>query len=617
MAEITDPELLEQLNSPVEVTDPKLLAQLNGELPPPPTTTGDEPEAFTATFLPFSFDPAKDRGHDEAVKASGMAGPTAGRLPAYLAARGLSLAVPKFITDTLEANDRGIAGGYATGEDGNRQRAQDALTVAGSMIGLPPGASAAAKVIPAAVKEIPAVAGGPATHGAVPVAAGVGSREAALQAAERIGVDVPRAAAGGYVARSTGAALRDVPVVGDPLVKASERALVQIEGVANKVADDLGGSSTLSAGYAAKDAITGWIEAGSKADAAEIYAPVRALISDTKGPLTSASFVAQQIRSHAEEIGLKAPSVVQEIERAAAMGERSFDQIQRLRTEIGDRMSGAIVPEPGQNEKALKALYGALSEDLDGLAAKAGDKAKAAWSQANDVFRRQIADKRKKLVKIVDVDGEANAETVAQRLTQMAAAKRGADIERLRAARETMGDDAWGELGSAVVANMGRSKDGFSLARFRTDYAKLSGDGKALLFTPEHRQALDDIATVSKSFEQLDRLANHSRTAVSGSIFGAGYAAITSPMQVLASMLGGRALATVLARPATAKSTAAYARSWAAAEKTPTEETYLALGAASRRLRDALERERIPVYPGVNALLTDRVTATDDADETQ
>lgn len=603
MAEVTDPALLEQLNSPTEVTNPKLLAALNGETPHP--SQRQDEGAFTATFLPFRFDPAKDRGHDAAVKEAGKAGPTIGGLPLYLAARGLNLAFPKAITDVLEANDRGVAGAYAEGEEGQRQRTQDGLAVAGSMIGVPPGAEAAAKAIPAAAG---------AMADAAPAAVGVGSREAALQAAERIGVDVPRAAAGSYPERAAGAALRDLPVVGDPLVKASEKALGQLEGAANKVADDLGGSSSLSAGYAAKDSILDWVTNISKAQADEIYRPARELIGDTKAPLTNTQQAVDTLTRQAAEIGQQPPTVVNYLNPAIARGPLTFEQMQTLRTQIGDRISGSIVPEPGTNKTALKVAYKALTDDIDALAAQSGDKAKLAWQQANDTFRTQIAAKRDQLTKIVGLEGEANPELVAERLTQMAGAKRGADIERLRAARETMSDEAWGELGSSVVANLGRSKDGFSLGRFRTDYGKLSDDGKALLFSPEHRQALDDIATVSKQFEQLDRLANHSRTAVSGSIFGAGYAAITSPLQVLASALGGRALSTILARPATARATANYAKAWAAAEKNANEETYRALNGANLRLRDALEAAGISPYPPVAALIADRPAGeTDEA----
>lgn len=594
MAEVTDPALLEQLNSPTEVTDPKLLAALNGETPHP---SQQQPEAFTLNMLPLRFDPANDAGFVAAARNAAILGPTPAALVSFLRGRGLGLAVPKMIIDVLQANDRGIAGAYAEGEEGQRQRTQDGLAVAGSMIGMPPGVGAAAKAIPAAAG---------AMSDAAPAAVGVGSREAALQAAERIGVDVPRAAAGGYVERATGAALRDLPVVGDPLVKASEKALGQLEGAANKVADDLGGSSALSAGYAAKDSIVDWVTNVSKAEADEIYRPARELIGDTTAPLTNTQQAVDQLTRQAAEIGQQPPTVVNYLNPAIARGPLTFEQMQTLRTQIGDRISGSIVPEPGTNKTALKVAYKALTDDIDALAAQSGDKAKLAWQQANDTFRTQIAAKRDRLTKIVGLEGEANPELVAQRLTEMAGAKRGADIERLRAARETMSNEAWGELGSSVVANLGRSKDGFSLGRFRTDYAKLSDDGKALLFGPEHRQALDDIATVSKQFEQLDRLANHSRTAVSGSIFGAGYAAITSPLQVLASALGGRALSTILARPATARAVANYAKAWAAAEKSANEGTYRALTSANLRLRDALEAAGISPYPPVVALIADR-----------
>jgi hypothetical protein len=341
---------------------------------------------------------------------------------------------------------------------------------------------------------------------------------------------------------------------------------------------------------------------------------VRRAIGNTTGPLQRTGIALREIAKDAESIGLKPPAVVKELQGAVGKGEMTFDEMQRLRTQIGDRMSGAIVPEPGQDKTALKRIYTSLSEDIDFLAGKAGGNAKARWHQANDAFKNQIAAKRDKLVKIVGLEGEANPELVAQRLTSMASAKRGANIETLRAARETVGEDAWGELASSVVAGLGRTKDGFSLSRYRTDYANLSDAGKDVLFTPDHRQALDDIMTVSKRFEDLDKLANHSRSAVSGSLIGAGYAAVTKPLKLLASVIGARALAAMLAKPATAKATANWMKSYSALEDEMTEQTVLGLQNAALRLRDAMDREGVPAYPPLSVLADDQ-PINDEADQ--
>lgn len=609
----TDPELLKELNTPTRATDPELVKILKGAEPHPSQT---DDGAFTMTFAPFRFDPKNDVGNDAAVSAALRFGPTPAAAVAYLRSRGISLAVPKAITDVLEANDRGMAGANDT-EGGQSQRTQDALTVSTSMLGLPPGSAALTKTIPAAAAR---EALSPASSTA---AAGVGSREAALQAAERIGIDVPEAAAGGYIKRSLGAALRDAPVVGQPLVDASEKALGQLEGVATKVADELGGSSALSAGYALSDDLVKWVKVSSKEEAAEIYAPARKLIGNTKAPLSRTGVALREITKDAQAIGLKPPAIVAELQGSVAK-EMTFDEMQRLRTNIGQRLSGKIKPEAKQDDIALKTVYASLSDDLDFLAGKAGDKAKAAWRQANDAFKSQIVKKRDALTKVVGIEGEANPELVAERLTKMASAKRGADIDRLRAARETVGDEAWGELSSSVVADLGRTPDGFSVAKYRADYSKLSDEGKTLLFSPEHKQSLDDIATVSRRFVQLDKLANHSRTAVGGGIMAGGYMIINKPLQLLASMVGGRTLASMLARPATAKAVSQWMKAHeavavpvlSASASKVTEEAIRARQDANYRLRDALDREGINFYPPISALSGDQPVRDDEENDT-
>lgn len=604
--EATDPELLKFLNSPTEATDPGLLSRLDGNEPHPSQANDG---SFTATFAPYSFSQPDDAGHDVALKTALPFGPTPAGLVSYLRARGISAAVPKFVMDVLDANNRGVSGDYENTEEGQRQRTQDALTVATSMLGIAPGAAPAAKVIPAAA------AGRAGTPAVAPAAAaGVGTRDAALQAAQRVGVEVPEAVAGGPITRALGAAVRDAPVVGQPIADATDKALSQIEGAVNRTADSLGGSSALGAGYAMKDNLVDWVKNVSRTEAEEIYKPARDLIGDTKAALTHTQDAIQRLTQEAAEIGQKPPSVVNYLNASVARGDLTFEQMQRLRTEIGDRISGNIVPEPGSNKTALKVAYKALTDDIDALAASAGDKAQAAWKLSNDQFRTRIAAKRDALTKIVGLEGEASAEDVARHLTTMAGAKRGADIERLRLAKETASPGAWNELASSVVGNLGRTPDGFSTARFRADYAKLSDEGKTILFSPENKAALDDIATLSRRFVQFDKLSNHSRTAVTGGTMLAGYGLVTRPLELLASMIGGRAMAMALARPATAKATANWLKAHeavvrpalgASSEKV-TEETIRTRQDAWFRLQDALDREGIPLYPAFSDIAGDQ-----------
>ena len=459
MKQVTDPEVLRQLETRTPVSDPLLLRQLEGESPIPTPVTEDAPasasraegtpDTFRSTFLPFEFDQSKDVGHEAALAEAQKAGPGINGLPRYLSARGLDLTMPGFIQELLDANSRGITGNYAEGPEGDAQRTQDGISVAASMIGVPPGAGTAAKAIPAAAGGVPKAA---------PAVAGV-SRNEALQAADRIGVTVPRGAASdSYAVQAAASMAKELPVIGTKLVKAGRKALGQLESTVAGVADDLGSGSTLTAGYALKDDITNWLKTVSKDEADAIFEPVTALVKNARGPLSRTGVAARDLIKRAEASGLKPPAIVEELKTALGK-DMSYEAMQYLRTQIGDRMSGQIAPEAGMSKRALKAIYASLSQDIEFIVGKtAGEKGKAAWAQANDQFRTQIASRRDALSKIVGSDGAATPESIVSSLITMAGAKKGADIGRLQAAKETVGQQSWDDLASATVGQMGRDK---------------------------------------------------------------------------------------------------------------------------------------------------------------
>jgi hypothetical protein len=92
-----------------------------------------------------------------------------------------------------------------------------------------------------------------------------------------------------------------------------------------------------------------------------------------------------------------------------------------------------------------------------------------------------------------------------------------------------MGSSDWNEVGSTIVSKLGRDVEGnFSPRRFLTDYGKISDAGKNVLFRSGGKStladSLDDIATISSRFKELEKYANPSGTSRSmmGGLIGAG-----------------------------------------------------------------------------------------------
>ncbi len=570
MERVTDPSLIERLEAatPGEaVTDEALIRQLDGVAPVMPKAPKGEarPIGGALGIIPLAEDPDG----------------------------GVSLSVPGFILEPWRAFQRGLAREARRGEldeDGNEididaAQSQDALIASGIIApGSIPSTPGRATVAEAATPKI------------------VDETQAALQAAERLGVDVPRGATGDVLPRVAGA-VADAPIIGKPLVDASKRATSKLESTVDEIADALGGTTIQSSGDTAKDELVRWVKVGSKGEAAKIFEPVEKLVGSKKAPLSRTAIALKSLTDEAAESGLPPPGIVKQLEAATKKdGGLTWRGMQRLRTEIGDRMSGEIVPEPGLNKRALKAVYAALSDDIDFLVQKSGGKAGVeAWKAANAQFTTEIAARRDAIAKIVGSTGDASAETVAERIITMASDKGGADLGRLREVHKTLSPSAWDQIASAALGRMGVTKDGWSIAHFRTAFSKLSDDGKKLLIRDaEHLQALEDVNAVGKAFEQLQRLGNPSGTARMGmTVAGAG-ALVMDPTSLLATAIGGRALAYILARPATAKAAAGWSNAWLAASKKLTEENYRKLQRAALDFRAATEREGIQIMrPGM------------------
>jgi len=268
-------------------------------------------------------------------------------------------------------------------------------------------------------------------------------------------------------------------------------------------------------------------------------------------------------------------SAIRLVKEAATRPEGlTFDGLKRLRTEIGSRINGKIVPEPGTSQPALEKLYNSLSDDLrtnlDAYAKNRKKKAlKDAFEHANSEYDR-FADQRKELAQIIGERADAPAVRVFERLLSMAKNRSGADISKLSLAKTAMVREnqiPWNEIGSAIISRMGLNKKGeFTPAQFLNDYSALSASGKRVLFGDPQtfsgvRQSLDDIATISKRFNDIKAFGNPSGTARTGAIAGAVTTAslglatgnFLPPLGLVSSIVGGRALANHLARPVTAK----------------------------------------------------------------
>jgi hypothetical protein len=414
-------------------------------------------------------------------------------------------------------------------------------------------------------------------------------------------VNVPRAVATDSMpVQQAGAVTSNIPVAGTPLVKAAERTIDQLGTKSDEVAQGYGGASSVSqTGEAARSSIKDWITGQSADTATKLYGKVDDLINpDVKTPLAATQEAVAKIAAKRDAAALTrgkaTDAVLDAVQRADGL---TYEGVKTLRTNVGEMLNGGILPE-GVSGSELKQIYGALSKDLEtSVASAGGPQASAAFERANRYYGL-ASERRESLAKIIGSDGNAPAETVFGRLEAMAGSTSRADVSKLAQARKAMGSEDWNEVTSTVVTRLGRDPEGnFSPQRFVTAYGKLSDAGKQILFRSSDKsdlaQHLDDIAKVSSRFKELQKFANPSGTARAGIGAFIGTGAFTEPLSTISSVLGGRAVATALARPASAASIAKLAKSQEALVVNPSPSKAAAYGLAARNLISTLGAKNI------------------------
>lgn len=380
------------------------------------------------------------------------------------------------------------------------------------------------------------------------------------EAASRIGVDIPRAALGGRIQQNVARRLSDIPFVGTPLEKASEKAISQTGQAARNVERGYGAGSIPRAGEAARSGITDYIKNVSKESVSKQYDKVDELVNpDVTAPLSRTKAMVENINK-ARNAAAQGPSqgaslVAEALSRTEGL---NYAGIKQLRTSIGELIDTGVLPT-GVSGVELKRIYSSLTDDLKSIVTAAGGpRALAQFERANK-YSSLVSANREKLATVL---GAKSDEAIVDRLVAAAGSTSRADAKLLSRAKKALDGDTWNELASATVSRLGRGPDGnFSPERFVTAWGKLTQHGRAQLFGHgDLSRSLTDIATVSSRFKELNRYANPSGTGGTLSVVGAGAWLTSEPFTAATVLVGGRVMAHLLSKPATARSVARWMR---------------------------------------------------------
>lgn len=435
------------------------------------------------------------------------------------------------------------------------------------------------KLAPAAAVEAAPKAGPNAVIEAskslnIPVPMGIATESRAIQAATQ--------------------AARQAPIGGGIIEKAADNFLGGVRTAVDDTAAMVNGGNAANratAGGTIRKAAEGAIER-NKAEQAEPFKVLRGAIdADRAVPVTGdlAGTLNNVMRSRvAAGEGALPKDLAPLTELATNPNGATFNGLQRARTTLAERID--FEEAQGFSVADLKQAYGAVTQAMESAVQQSAIKdPQAALSRfkfADKEFGRR-AETNKSIRQVLRAQSD---EALADKVIGMASQGGRANIQQIRLLQRELGDDAFKELSSVTIGQMGVGRSGeFSFATLVSNWNKLSPEGKAYLFRDQGvRKRMDDIMTLAGRAKEVEaKFANKSNTGRAGLAGGMLAGAMIEPMTAIGSAIGGAAFGKLVSTPATSAMFTRWARLAEVAKRSPSAANNAALQAASTRLADA------------------------------
>lgn len=202
-------------------------------------------------------------------------------------------------------------------------------------------------------------------------------------------------------------------------------------------------------------------------------------------------------------------------------GGLSWDDLRAFRSRVGEIIGQPGLASDGAQIGQLRALYGALSNDIRQTATEYGPKASNAWSRWNN-YARARSDRIENVVSLIlGKDGERGPQSAFEAMQRLAQSKGGDPIKLARTLRSMPEEEASSvratmldDLGDASAGKQDHTGSVFSPAEFVTSWNKISDRAKNVLFTGDHRDSINDIVKVLSGMKASTTFANTSKTGI-------------------------------------------------------------------------------------------------------
>jgi hypothetical protein len=371
---------------------------------------------------------------------------------------------------------------------------------------------------------------GAGTDAAIPLIAKLGAGKAvegaaspaveASQAANDLGVDLPRFVVGGPADAKRASALEQTAFGSKPISAATQKMLDQAEGARSSIAGDLGtASDAASLGDQVSEAAAAQVKQ-NRQRIGMLYDQARTAAAGTPITAIKTGSVLQRLIAQEKEVpgGTAILPILERYEQGieANGGILTIDGARGLRTDLRDRLTTEAGATPDNADRLTNLVMGAVNGDIQNSLEEAGkDNAFALYKQADAQWAQQRSLEDDVLKPFLGRNFDNWGEDVAKKINSDARGN-GTRLARFLSA---LPEDQANNVRASLIMHMGNAKEGaqnaagdaFSLDTFLTNWNQLKGS-RNLIFPKGTVQALDKLASVAQVAKGFSRTRNFSNT---------------------------------------------------------------------------------------------------------
>lgn len=360
------------------------------------------------------------------------------------------------------------------------------------------------------------------------------------QTAQRQGVDLVPADAGGPTVKRASSAAAQSPLSAAPIINQGKRSTDQLHSAVNRntrnaVSEDEAGELARKGGdlFIKKTSERGsklYERAGEAAEGTQITPKTALDIID--GEIAKLSELPETNATLIKDLGKLKSDISSGV---------SVSGLRDARTQLGGATFDGKL-RSGNEKRIYKGVLNALSEDIQAGLTEAGKGDAARMFKVADNFWKQRVEQIDEVLQPIMGKGKSG-EDILKSIESMARGQKGG-VQRLsRLMRELPEEQAQAvretvisRLGKATAGQQDDTGTGFSASTFLTNWNKMSAKGKAVLFQDgKQRKNLDDIARLASATKEAQKYANTSNTAagITGNTMILGGVAYINPMAAI------------------------------------------------------------------------------------